>query len=311
MADGSGHPEIASAPWALWGHSGGAYWSLRMACLFPDRTVAVVARSNGLKEHAAELPTSVPVIFIYGVREKEEFKGIVDSINETFPASRARGALAAMAVDPESSHDCRHSRLLAIPYLDACLSMRLGPDGLRNVDPASGVFTGTAGGDVREYDPQLQDDESMSWLPDARVAKALAEYVSTGRVTDTTPPDHAPTELAAHANGDGSVEPTWKARADVDSGIKTFNVYRDGELLGSYAGDAAYHDGAFQSGNYGDDPLPDALYQSNSDYTWEPPAMRFVDRGLTPGETYSYAVSTVNWSDLESARSAPLTYAHA
>ena len=54
--------------------------------------------------------------------------------------------------------------------------------------------------------------------------------------------------------------------------------------------------------------MPDALYQSNSDYTWSPPEMSFVDEGAPTGRTCTYEVSTVNWSDLESERSAPLEH---
>jgi hypothetical protein len=37
----SGHPELETVPWALWGHSGGGIWSDVMTTLHPDR-VAVV-----------------------------------------------------------------------------------------------------------------------------------------------------------------------------------------------------------------------------------------------------------------------------
>ena len=35
------HPELAAAPWALWGHSGGGIWSDVMTTLYPDRVAAV------------------------------------------------------------------------------------------------------------------------------------------------------------------------------------------------------------------------------------------------------------------------------
>src|SRR5258706_8289259 len=42
----SGHPEIDTVPWALWGHSGGGIWSDVMTTLHPDRVIAVWMRSG-------------------------------------------------------------------------------------------------------------------------------------------------------------------------------------------------------------------------------------------------------------------------
>ena len=40
------HPEIASVPWALWGHSGGGHWCGGMALMYPDRVAAAWLRSG-------------------------------------------------------------------------------------------------------------------------------------------------------------------------------------------------------------------------------------------------------------------------
>src|SRR5262245_23735241 len=42
----SGHPELATVPWALWGHSGGGLWSGAMTLLHPDRVAAAWLRSG-------------------------------------------------------------------------------------------------------------------------------------------------------------------------------------------------------------------------------------------------------------------------
>src|SRR2546421_4057528 len=46
LAAKSGHPEIQTVPWALWGHSGGGIWSDVMASLHPDRVAVVFMRSG-------------------------------------------------------------------------------------------------------------------------------------------------------------------------------------------------------------------------------------------------------------------------
>ncbi len=40
----SGHPELTSVPWALWGHSGGGHWAGGMALLHPERVAAAWLR---------------------------------------------------------------------------------------------------------------------------------------------------------------------------------------------------------------------------------------------------------------------------
>ena len=46
FAEKTKHPEIASAPWCLWGHSGGGFWASIMMARHPGRTVAVWCRSG-------------------------------------------------------------------------------------------------------------------------------------------------------------------------------------------------------------------------------------------------------------------------
>src|ERR1035437_7562530 len=42
----SGHAELKTVPWVLWGHSGGGIWSDVMACLHPERVAAMWLRSG-------------------------------------------------------------------------------------------------------------------------------------------------------------------------------------------------------------------------------------------------------------------------
>jgi poly(3-hydroxybutyrate) depolymerase len=41
-----GHPELATVPWALWGHSGGGHWAGGMTLLHPERVAAAWLRSG-------------------------------------------------------------------------------------------------------------------------------------------------------------------------------------------------------------------------------------------------------------------------
>jgi len=46
FAGKTGHPELNTVPWALWGHSGGGIWADVMACLHPDRVAVAWLRSG-------------------------------------------------------------------------------------------------------------------------------------------------------------------------------------------------------------------------------------------------------------------------
>jgi len=48
----SGHPEIETVPWALWGHSGGGIWSDRLSTLYPERVVGMWLRSGSVPNSA-------------------------------------------------------------------------------------------------------------------------------------------------------------------------------------------------------------------------------------------------------------------
>jgi pimeloyl-ACP methyl ester carboxylesterase len=50
----SGHPEMATVPWAIWGHSGGGHWAGGMVLLHPDRVAAAWLRSGVPPLTAAE-----------------------------------------------------------------------------------------------------------------------------------------------------------------------------------------------------------------------------------------------------------------
>ena len=55
----------------------------------------------------------------------------------TFREYREQGALVGFAPDPRTGHECGDSRYLAIPYLDACLALRLPDKGAVAVFAAS------------------------------------------------------------------------------------------------------------------------------------------------------------------------------
>lgn len=301
LAKQSGHPELNSVPWALWGHSGGAFWVSQMLQLHPERIVAVVARSGG---YQVSNPSSfnVPVLFNYGQKERPRLNGLT-----YYPAGRVNNAPWLIAPDPVTGHECGNSRLLAIPFFDVCFELRLlekGQEELRQIDMENSWLGDPGNYKIDKLGAYQGDPLTMVWLPDEKFARNWQEYLRTGWVTDTTPPG-APYNLSYKFEGKRSLSIMWKAKADLESGIKQFYLYRNGKQVKKFVGiNDDYVKKNFQYGNYGDEPGPEALYENVDE--WIPTKMEFKDYRLHPDSIYTYQIRMVNWSDLESSLSESL-----
>jgi hypothetical protein len=220
----------------------------------------------------------------------------------TFQQYRAKGAPVGFAPDPRTGHECGDSRYLAIPYLDACMAMRLPDKGskdqtLKPVDLSNGWLAKLVKKDPKdaaavpaaEYKGNVNE---AVWLPNEAVARAWVEYVKTGAVSDTTPPP-APTDLKTTDRGDRGTELTWIAEADLESGIKQFIILRDRKELAAVGpARGQYGRPIFQGMTYHDTPV------------WPLKETSYLDATAKPGEKHTYTVITVNSVGLKSLPSA-------
>jgi len=113
LAVKSGQPEVATVPWALWGHSGGGIWSEVMTTLHPDRVAVVWLRSGSaaMVRHKPDIPQpvvpaaacAVPTMCNPGVKEKSRppWSGTL----ATFKEYPAQGAPIGFAPDPRTGHE--------------------------------------------------------------------------------------------------------------------------------------------------------------------------------------------------------------
>ena len=212
----------------------------------------------------------------------------------TFKEYRAKGVPIGLAPDPRTGHECGDSRYLAIPFLDACLALRLPDKGakdqtLKPLDQSKAWLAPLLGEKAEPAASYQGKPKEAVWLPNEAVAKAWMEYVKTGAVGDTTPPP-APTNVRVSSKGDKGVEITWDAEADFESGISGFIIMRNGQELARVPEKPVGKFGRplFQSMTYHDTPSQPL------------PEMRFVDTSVKNGEKYTYAVITVNGVGLNS-----------
>lgn len=309
----SGHPEIDTVPWVLWGHSGGAIWSDIMSTLHPDRVAAMWLRSGSAfmwstKTNFSELEVpdavySIPTMCNPGALEK----GTAPYIGTlaTFKNYRAHGAPIAFAPDPLTGHWCGNSRYLAIPFFDACLAMRL-PDKssadqtLKPVDMADAWLAPLLGDTAVPAADYHGNPNEAVWLPNETIAKDWMEYVTTGGVSDTTPPP-APFNVKATDLGDKGTEIIWDAEADLESGIGHFIVLRDGQELGNLPSTNLVRfkvRPTFQAG---------WINSFNDAPAYPVPEMRYVDPWPKDHQKHAYSVITVNTVGLKSEPSTPVS----
>lgn len=298
------HPELSKVPWALWGHSGGGHWAGGMTLLHPERVAAVWLRSGvplleanpdraTIKTHTIpKAALGVPMMCNPGTKEgvtvkDGRFAGVWPANEAFFTAVRAKGGLIGVAVDPLTAHECGNQRYLAIPWLDACLNARLpktNEDPLRPM-PSDGVWLAQLLGDDALPLAKFSGDKTKAvWLPNEAMAKAWMQYVKDSTVTDNTPPP-APTNVKIKGN-----ELTWKANADLESGIAQFIIIRDGQQIATIPEKPINPFGRpiFQGLQYSDTPA-NPLVQ-----------MTFTDIKAEAGKKHEYRVIAVNTVGLQS-----------
>jgi hypothetical protein len=278
-----------------------------MVLLHPDRVAAAWLRSGvpplkpvegrpapyNISDDALKVPVMCNLGTKEGVTVKDgRFAGVWPGVEYFFTAMRAKGALVGIAVDPLTAHECGNQRYLAIPWLDACLSARLpakNGDPLKPMSSADGwiapLYLGEA--DLVAPVPNAKftgAPEKSVWLPNEAIAKAWAQYVKDTAVPDLTPPP-APSNLLVKGN-----ELTWKAEADVESGLAGFIIERDGQFLTNLPAEPKNPFGrpVFQNLQYSDTP-PQPLVP-----------MHFTDTQAEAGKTHQYRVIAINTAGLKS-----------
>jgi pimeloyl-ACP methyl ester carboxylesterase len=311
LAEKSGHPELAKVPWALWGHSGGGHWAGGMVLLHPDRVAAAWLRSGvpllkadpartGIKAHTLpEAALKVPMMCNLGTKEgvtvkDDRFAGVWPANAVFFQALRSQRGLIGVAVDPLSSHDCGNQRYLAIPWLDVCLTARLPKihgEPLREM-PGKGVYLAEPTGSEAVPATRFSGDPlQAAWLPNESLAQAWMQYVKDTAVDDKTSPP-APKNVRVSGN-----ELSWEAEADLESGLASFLIERDGKVLAMLP-------------EKGKNPFGRPVFQ-NLQYSDTPPQplapMRFADATAVAGARHSYRVVAVNTVGLKSEPSAEAT----
>ena len=304
LGEQSNHPELASVPWAIWGHSGGGHWCGGMVMLHPERVAAAWLRSGvplfepmpqrpSIKPHVLpEAALSVPIMCNPGTKEGVTVKdgrfAQVWPANQTFfNAVRGKGGLVGVAVDPLTAHECGNQRYLAIRWLDACLSERLPDKPGEPLKPMPKRGAWLAKLLSAEAVPSSAFDGSANeavWLPNESIAKLWMQYVTDTNVGDATPP---PDPTNVRIEGDTL---RWDCEADLESGLAYFEIERNGEVVATVPEKPVNRFGRplFQNLQYSDTPVQPLQ------------KMEFTDTPTPQAREHAYAVKAVNTVGLKS-----------
>lgn len=284
----SRYKDLEDLPWLLWGHSGGGYWTLSMLINYPERVLAVFGYSPAFEPGAyPRAALKVPVFMRHA--------GLVGdaccwqtSIRE-FGKLRSQGGYAAIVYTGYQSHNYSFVRYMAIPFFEAVMKQRLsGRSCYRSMKDMNG--SGAWLGDTLSLNIFKEKDYrgnklAAAWLPDSATAYKWREYAMTGTVVDRTPPP-APRDLKINRQDNGSFELSWKADADIESGISYFNIYKDDQPILRFPQYGSYQ----QFDTNGDDSYPIHL-----------PDLKTII-SLQENDIGKLSVTTVNHFGLESKK---------
>ncbi len=208
----TGHPEIASLPVLLFGHSNGTGHATTYASSRPDRVIAWVSYHSGYGWQLL-LPglEKSPGLILHGQLDKYFENGQEAAFRHL---RSVHNAPVAMMVEGNVGHgplDTEATWEFIVAFCEACMRLRLGSDSrLHPVQPASGWLGGcydrAAGGPqllpVNPYPEFAGEPSNASWLPDERFARVWQRYGATEpaaaqsqRTTKTVSPrkaDHGP-----------------------------------------------------------------------------------------------------------------------
>ena len=289
VAAGTGHNELITVPWLLWGHSGGGYWVLGMVKTYPERIMAAVCYSPAF-DPQWEYPFAVSKIPLLtrhaGKNDSNNGDGRCQatSIN-TFAKLRKLDAPASIVLNESQNHNHSYLRYMAIPFYEAVMKQRMprpGKSTMKDLDRSLAWLGDTANLQLYKASTYSGDKKGLCVFPDENSARIWKEYYATGTVADKTPPP-PPFNLAVIKAGN-DIEVSWSAYADIESGIQRFEILKDGILLGRLPETGVYQ--GFDTN--GDNTYPVSL-----------PQMKFRIPGVAGSRT-TISVRTVNHFNLAS-----------
>lgn len=188
LAERSGHPELVSAPFLMWGMSAGGQFNYEFVAWKPERVAAFVVNKGGIY-YSALLPRAareVPGMLFIGGRDLA-FRN--NTIVGLFAVNRRGGALWALAEEPDVAHVVGKSRDVSLAFFEEVLALRVTASGLARLEEKSGFLGDLSAGTWAPSADGRVPNHPTAWLPSERIARAWQAMVrpvpdSAGRPRD-------------------------------------------------------------------------------------------------------------------------------
>jgi len=171
LAKKSNHPEIATAPFLMWGMSAGGQIDYEFAAWKPERVIAFVVNKGGVYYSAlvSRAARNVPALLFVGEKDLD-FR--INTIQGLFAVNRRGGALWAYVVEPDTAHAVGRSRDLGAMFFEDVLAIRFADGDLKPVPDKTGFI-----GDLKAFTfapvaTSPAPTVPTSWLPTERIARA-------------------------------------------------------------------------------------------------------------------------------------------
>jgi len=182
----SSHPEIAHAPLLLYGASAGGQFNYNFVIWKPARVMAFIVNKGGFYNDQPPDPQAyaVPGLFFLGLKD-QSFR--IEAITHIWTEGRQKGALWALASQPDSGHEFSKTPAVARTFFESVLKAHYPDDVPPSGDDVSSVkaMQERQGwlGDLSTHAIhtaalELQPDPEAAWLPDEASAVAWQDFVS-------------------------------------------------------------------------------------------------------------------------------------
>lgn len=179
LGEKSKHPEMATAPFLMWGMSAGGQVDYEFAAWKPERVIAFVVNKGGVY-YSALVPRaarSVPGLLFVG---EKDLAFRINTIAGLFAVNRRAGSLWAYVVEPDTAHAVGRSRDLGAMFFEDVLAIRLSDGTLKSVPEKSGFIGDLTAITFQPIAAVPAPTVPTAWLPTERIAKAW-QAVVTGK----------------------------------------------------------------------------------------------------------------------------------
>lgn len=168
LAEKSRHPEVATAPMAMWGLSAGGQFTYNFACWKPERLVAFGISKGGHNfQDASPATLRLPGLFMVAAHDMGER---VTNLTGLFADGRRSGAPWCLVLEPRSGHDLGRDPELVRAFFGQILKQPPASDAAWE-----GNLT------THEIQPLRKDHgpgSITSWLPNEATAKLWVQFVN-------------------------------------------------------------------------------------------------------------------------------------